>query len=459
MARNRPFLFRRRRTDGDDALPARVQERIEEHEAASEVLVGWMQLALVGAFWIAYLLKAPTAAEAVMRPVPWVLAAYTAFTLLRLHLAYRRRLYEPLRYVSIVVDMALLVALVWSRHAEHAAPVSIYVNAAVFAYVFVFIALRALNFSFRKVIAAGFVALVGWGLLAGYVLTPEGGRVIPMREAPPGALPPGALFGVSADRIIAIVAVTVILGVAIRRNFNLLTMAVRASDANQELARFMPAEVAAFIHTTGEGVRVGTAETVEATVMFLDLEEFTTLSQRLDPQRLVATVNAFYGVVAGPLARHGGVIHQFQGDAILATFNAPRTDPDHAAAAVRAALAIQEALQERTFGEGERLHARIGINTGVVVHGMLGTPDRLGYTVIGDEVNVAARLEALNKEHGTTILVSEQTRLAAGAGRFAFRGVDEVQLRGRTGMTRIYSLEGATREAAPDRPDLSQGAA
>jgi adenylate cyclase len=156
------------------------------------------------------------------------------------------------------------------------------------------------------------------------------------------------------------------------------------------------------------------------------------MSERLAPETLVRTLNQFYAAAAEPLARHDGVINQFQGDAILATFNAPRLNPDHAANAIRAALEIHRLLAARTFGDGLVLRARIGINTGVVIHGLIGTPDRLGYTVIGDEVNIAARLEALNKEYGTSLIVSESTRDRAGAERFAFRLLDEARVRGRT---------------------------
>ena len=155
------------------------------------------------------------------------------------------------------------------------------------------------------------------------------------------------------------------------------------------------------------------------------------------------TLNLFYAAVAEPLVRHDGVINQFQGDAILATFNAPRLNPDHAANAIQAALEIQALLGARNFGEGLVLRARIGISTGVVVHGLIGTPDRLGYTVIGDEVNIASRLEALNKDYGTSIIVSEHTRERAGAERFAYALLDEVQLRGRSTPTRIYRVGGA----------------
>src|SRR4029079_15029001 len=158
--------------------------------------------------------------------------------------------------------------------------------------------------------------------------------------------------------------------------------------SNQDLARFVPTEVATLIKTSDDGVQLGFGEPREATVLFLDLAGFTSLSERLAPDELVRTLHMFYAGVAAPLGRHDGVINQFQGDAILATFNAPRLNADHAANAIRAALEIQAMLAARTFGDGLALRARIGINTGVVIHGLMGTPDRLGYTVIGDEVNI-----------------------------------------------------------------------
>jgi adenylate cyclase len=248
------------------------------------------------------------------------------------------------------------------------------------------------------------------------------------------------LIGAEVDKVISIVVVTAILGYAIMRNRRLLTYAVTESASNQDLARFVPTEVANLIKTSDDGVQLGFGEPREATVLFLDIEGFTALSERLAPEDLVRTLNEFYAAVAEPLGRHDGVINQFQGDAILATFNAPRLNADHAANAIEAALEIQALLKTRTFGDGVALRARIGINTGVVIHGLIGTPDRLGYTVIGDEVNIASRLEALNKQYGTSIIVSEQTRQRAGNDRFECVALDDALVRGRSTPTRIYRV-------------------
>ncbi|HEY8245016.1 MAG TPA: adenylate/guanylate cyclase domain-containing protein [Casimicrobiaceae bacterium] len=422
-------------------LPERVATRVRVQEERSEILVGWIQMAVVSGFFLVYLASPKTfSADAPFRPVPWVLAAYIAFTLLRLFLAHRHRLPEWLRYLSIVIDMALLLGLIWSFHLQYQQPPSFYLKAPTLLYVFIFIALRTLNFDARKVLTAGAVAVVGWVLLVAYVVIADPHERVVTRDYVTYMTSNRLLIGAEVDKVIAILVVTAVLGFAIMRNRRLLTFAVTESETNQDLARFVPEEVAALIKKSDQGVKLGVGEPREVTMLFIDLESFTSLSERLAPELLVHTLNEFYALVAGPVVRHEGAIDQFQGDAILATFNAPRLTKDHAANAILAAVEIQALLKARTFGDGITLRARIGINTGVVIHGLIGTPDRMGYTVIGDEVNVASRLEGLNKQYGTTIIVSEQTRDLAGSERFVFDLLDEALIRGRTTPTRIYRL-------------------
>ncbi|HVE49306.1 MAG TPA: adenylate/guanylate cyclase domain-containing protein [Casimicrobiaceae bacterium] len=443
-----PFRNRIFRRAPRTELPTRISERIEAQESASEVLLGWIQLAIVVGFGVVYIVSPKTfAADAPFRPVPWVLSAYLVFTLFRQFLALRRRLSEWFRYTSIVVDMSLLVALIWSFHLQYQQPPSFYLKAPTLMYIFIFIALRTLNFDMRKVLTSGAVALAGWIFLVAYVIRDPANTMI-TNDYVHYMTSNSVLIGAEVDKAIVIVIVTAILSIAIFRSHRLLTFAVTESQASRELARFVPAEVAALVKDSNEGVRVGSAELIEATVMFLDIEGFTAMSERMAPEKLVRTLNEFYAAVGEPLGRYDGVINQFQGDAVLATFNAPRPNTEHAANALRAAIEIESMLSKCTFQDGLTLRARIGINTGTMIHGMIGTPDRLGYTVLGDEVNVAARLEALNKRYETTIMVSEQTRLKAGEDRFPFHLVDEVQLRGRTSTTRIYSVS-ATPPVAP----------
>jgi adenylate cyclase len=175
-------------------------------------------------------------------------------------------------------------------------------------------------------------------------------------------------------------------------------------------------------------------------VLFTDIEAFSTFSEKVPPERLVMVLNEYFEAMSAIVDRHGGVITQFQGDAMLVTFNTVRDDPHHAAMAVRAALEIERTTRERLFGGEARLRTRCGINTGRIVAGAVGSAERLLYTVHGDEVNIAARLEQLNKKYGTYILLSESTVRAAG-GDFSFRPLDEIAVRGRAAPTRAYTVE------------------
>jgi class 3 adenylate cyclase len=150
--------------------------------------------------------------------------------------------------------------------------------------------------------------------------------------------------------------------------------------------------------------------------------------------------------------KHKGYVDNFIGDAIIAVFGAPLADPDHARHAVACAVECRRRLAElnRDGGAfaGHRLAARIGLNTGEVLVGNIGSKDRLKYTVMGDAVNLASRLEGANKAYGTAILVAEDTVAAAGAG-FEFREIDRVRVKGRTRPVAIFEPLGEDHPLPP----------
>ena len=177
----------------------------------------------------------------------------------------------------------------------------------------------------------------------------------------------------------------------------------------------------------------------EATILFTDIEGFTAICEKLSPEQVITMLNEYFAAAAEPIREAGGVITQFQGDAMLASFNLPLEDPHHAANAVRAALGIQRITRYRRFVDDIVLKTRVGINTGLIVGGTVGDGDHLGYTVHGDVVNLAARLEQLNKEHGSHILVSERTAQLAGEG-FGFREIGKTSIRGHENDVLVYEV-------------------
>jgi class 3 adenylate cyclase len=175
---------------------------------------------------------------------------------------------------------------------------------------------------------------------------------------------------------------------------------------------------------------------LKATILFTDIENFTTTAESIPPKQVVQMLSEYFPAVIEPITRHGGVVNQFQGDAMLVTFNVPIEDPLHAEKAVKAASEIQEVLKGQTFA-GVELRTRIGINTGDVIAGNVGAGDRINYTVYGDAVNVAARIEQLNKELGTLVLISEST-VDLLRDKNVVESMGDVSIRGKKKTMRVF---------------------
>lgn len=189
-----------------------------------------------------------------------------------------------------------------------------------------------------------------------------------------------------------------------------------------------------------EKLRLG-GEKRELTIFFSDLQGFTTLSENLDPEALTALLNEYLTAMTDLILDSGGTIDKYEGDAIIAFWNAPVDQPDHAVRAVRAALACQQRLAELrphfAARVGRELHMRIGLNTGPAVVGNLGSARRFDYTMLGDAVNLAARLEGVNKEFGTYSLLSQMTCERLG-GTIPLREIGRVAVVGRREPVTIF---------------------
>jgi adenylate cyclase len=174
---------------------------------------------------------------------------------------------------------------------------------------------------------------------------------------------------------------------------------------------------------------------VEATVLFVDIRDFTTLAERVAPETLIRTLNRFLSEASAAVAREGGMVNKFGGDSLLAVFGTPLNPAqDHAGRAVRAALDILRAVGRFNADTQDpvplELRVGIGIATGDVVAGNVGGEHKVEYTVIGDAVNLASRLQTLTKETGQPVLVSDATARAAGAVA-SFTTIGDVTVRGK----------------------------
>ena len=433
------FLFGKQ---ADNRLPERVQTAIDKQQQQSEKLIGWIQLLLVTIFASLYAISPKTVMSDGIHPVPWALGLYYLFTLKRLALTYRNKLSTWFLTTSVIADIGLLMVLIWSFHIQYMHPPSFYLKAPTVLYVFIFIALRSLRFDPRYILIAGGTAAAGWVILTGYVIWSEGGKSMITRDYVTYLTSNSILIGAEVDKIIAIVLVTAVLAIAVMRAKRSFIRAVTDEIAARDLSRFVSPEIANRITHAEQQIRPGDGDAVNATVMFTDIEGFSSISEKLSPKELATMLNEYFTETSALISRFGGVITQFEGDAMLITFNAVTPDTDHALNAVRTALAIQDLSERRIYSHGSPLKTRCGINSGEIVIGAIGSESRLTFTVHGDNVNIASRLESLNKEFGTYILATEDTMRACGnhddIPKWEERG--DVTVRGREKSTKIFSL-------------------
>ncbi|HKA90374.1 MAG TPA: adenylate/guanylate cyclase domain-containing protein [Haliangiales bacterium] len=216
----------------------------------------------------------------------------------------------------------------------------------------------------------------------------------------------------------------------------------QANTALRALGKYVPVSLVRQLYAARREPMLG-GELMEVTLLFTDIEGFTSTSEALPPETLARALGQYLGALSDAVAATGGTVDKFIGDSVMAFWNAPAPQPDHGRRACTAAIACLDAaerLYESPAWAGlPRWRTRVGVHTGRVVIGHFGAPDRLSYTAIGDAVNLAARLEGQNKEYGTSILVTESTVKAAGDG-FAFRRVACVAVRGKTEAVEIYEL-------------------
>jgi adenylate cyclase len=210
-------------------------------------------------------------------------------------------------------------------------------------------------------------------------------------------------------------------------------------------------QVAEKILEDPEKLKLG-GERVTATVLFSDIAGFTEISESREPEEVVSIVTRHATEMSRILFKHGGTLDKFIGDAIMAIWGSPVKDEDQALHACLAALEMQkrmETLADEIVIPGYRLSMRVGINTGLVMAGNMGSEDRFDFTVIGDNVNLAARLEPLNKLYGTKIMISEFTREKLGD-RLKVRELDSVRVKGKKKVIRIFELTGRDRTLFDD---------
>jgi adenylate cyclase len=333
--------------------------------------------------------------------VPLVIFELTVLWLLQQRIALNRDVPVVRRYISALIETSLpTIALAIQMNAM--GPERALGFAAPLAY-FMFIILSTLRLDFWLSTFTGLVAAVE--LFAMAMLYHPAGFISEAAQEPGYNIVRSILLAVGGVLAGAV-------GLQLRRQFEASIAASSARDRVTNLfGQHVSPQVVERLLAAGAG---GASEVRHVAIMFVDFRNFTGAARVRTPQQVVDRLDGVFAVLVDILDRHHGIVNKFLGDGFLALFGAPIDDPDGARRAVEAAREMLEAMEENNAGNEWQLRIGIGIHMGNVVAGNVGSPRRKEYTVIGDTVNFAARLETLNKEFGSQLLISANVRDALG---------------------------------------------
>jgi adenylate cyclase len=368
-----------------------------------------------------------------LEPVPLALLLYGGFVGWRLNRAYAGALSPRLLSISAIVDVTVLMALIWSFTLQYDAPAALYLKGPSLLYAFILIALRALRFDPGHVLLTGGLSIAGWLILV----------VIAARDAPLTNDYPtymtslSVLWGAEAEKMVALLGVTLVLALAVWRARVLLTRTAVEETAARDLSRFLDAGAARRVRSAASELKAGDGELKPMAIMFLDLRGFSAAAATLAPAEVIALLQEYQSRFVPIIEAAGGSVDKYLGDGILVSFGGGERLGSEAADAFDAIPALIKAgddwAAERAQAGAEPLAVAVAITHGDVVHGVIGHDDRLEFTVIGDAVNLAAKLEKHAKIENARVIATREAfeqSVAQGGGVDVVRNVSRAVVEG-----------------------------
>ncbi|KRB49132.1 adenylate cyclase [Rhizobium sp. Root708] len=354
------------------------------------------------------------------------------------------------RYAFFTIDAALVsVILTFAPLSSgDAIPQNLVFLTSRMQYFYVVIAASILTLSPWLVIWTGSWCAIGLGVSTAWIVRGMP-NVLTFSDLPPApsrqvfydvVLNPN-FIGIASrvEETLIMVAFTGIAAVSVHRARSVARAKLDEEERRRQIQRlfgkYVPTSVITELASDGQLA----PQMRNASLLFADVEGFTGISESLTPAEVISLLNGLFSSVAAVVGSQGGLVVNYFGDAIIAAFNLPLACGNHELHAVTAAREILQMLAERKF-DGHRIKLRIGIASGLVAAGTVGSDDRLSFTLYGDTVNLSQRLEALNKEHGTSCLISGKTFEGLAGRVVGLRCLGELVVRNRDRPVTVYSL-------------------
>ncbi len=340
--------------------------------------------------------------------------------------------------VFTAIDGMSLALLIGFALKVTGSPLSLHAAVPGFVFVFCILILATMRYTVGPVLIVFVSFCVTWWLFSIFAA-----GVGPDASVTQAGLDPGFFFGPvqNAARWGFLGIATLLSLLAVVRRRKTLEAAISASKRTANLSRYLPDRIATIV--ADQGIEALTsARQQNATVMFIDIRGFTGLSERMSPDDLSVYLRDFRALVSAEVDAHGGFIEKFIGDAVMAVFGVPDQTEQAEADGLRCAIAVRHKIGVRNAAQpGQHTDVTIGVHCGEVFAGAVGTEDRLEFTVLGDTVNIAARLQEQAKDTQSGLVVSQillerSGALDAGAGRWT--SMKNSTLRGRVGAIALY---------------------
>lgn len=393
--------------------PKQVQQAIKEQQRNGEKLISWILLCTAIILGILYVLS-PKAEpfEHRFKIILIGISLYIIFGLIRLILSYLNYLPTFFLIVSAIADVTVLMLVIFSLHLIYEQPPYFYLKVPAIIYVFVLLALRTLSFETKYVITVGISAAIGWTILLIYAILASPAGTVTRNYVDYIISYPIYLVG-EFNKIISILIVTGILALAVARSRRLLIRAVAETVATRKLSRFFEQEIATSIIAAEQTINPGYGEQREAAILHCDIRGFTEISKHTLPGELIKLLTEYQSKMVKIILNNHGNIDKFLGDGILASFNAIIKNETYIADALKAAIEMAEAndlwAAKRNQSGLEAFRLGVTVVAGTVTMGVVGDISHMEYTVIGDPVNVSAKLDRYCKIERCQVLTTEET--------------------------------------------------
>lgn len=391
-----------------------IQERIDAENMKAEVFASYAQFLFLIFLLVVYMFSPKGFADTYFEPVKVAFWIYLPVISVRWYLSSRALLQQWQIYSFLLLDVGILTVLIWSFHIQYGAPFTLSLRSPTFLYFFVFLALRTLSFRVAHVFVflGGF--LVAWGAMTW--LARHDGSLRVTRMFKDYLAPDTFILGVEIDKMLAVSLMGIIVALSIYRKRLLLSRLAEQFVKEEAMQSLLGKGALTSFNLLENDLVPGQVKSKVGATLMVDLRGFSRLSYVISSEQLLGLLGEYQQIVAQRVFDCGGVVDKYLGDGVLAHFGIASELPRYASSAVRAAELIEDDLHAwvlRHRASGLELGFGVAIAHGPVAFGVIGHPERMEITVLGESVNYAAKLEKHTKVLGHTVLMDAATCQAA----------------------------------------------